>query len=434
MNILMMTNNYLPLFGGLERSIENFTREFERMGHRVLIVAPEFENTPPREGNVIRVPAIQHFNGSDFSAPLLIPGAVKDELKRFAPDVVHAHHPFLLGDAAVRFAYQENLPLVYTQHTLHEEYTHYVSEKAEALKRFIVELSTGFANLCDAVIAPTRSIALLLRDRGVRRPVRVVPTGIDPAQYANRDRLRMRRRHGIPADAFTVGHVGRLAVEKNLPFLLRAVENFLKRKRGAHFLLIGSGPCEDEVKRSLGNSDLSRRVHFAGALHGDDLLDGFAAMDAFAFSSHSETQGVVLVEALAAGVPLVGLDAIAVRDIIKDGKNGFLIAEEREPDFADALERLSALPRNQFERFRKAAFASARSYANNLVARKAVALYESLAGRKWTEREKNHSLWDAALRRISAEWEIFKNLGKATTAAIAIAVTEKSDKEAVHEA
>src|SRR3990172_3888517 len=126
MNIVMFTNTYTPHVGGVARSVEAFSGAYRRRGHRVLVVAPEFADQPQHEEDVVRIPAIQNFNGSDFSVVLPVPGSLDDVLDAFKPDIVHAHHPFLLGNTAVRVARFRELPLVFTHHTLYEQYTHYV--------------------------------------------------------------------------------------------------------------------------------------------------------------------------------------------------------------------------------------------------------------------------------------------------------------------
>ncbi len=132
-------------------------QRLRQRGHHVLTVAPSFEHATQSEPDVVRVPAIQQFNGSDFSVRLPIPGLLQPAIDRFQPDLVHAHHPFLLGDTALRVAAVENLPVVFTHHTMYEQYTHYVSNESPAMQRFVIRLATEYANLCDHVIAPARA-------------------------------------------------------------------------------------------------------------------------------------------------------------------------------------------------------------------------------------------------------------------------------------
>ncbi len=273
MRILMMTNTYLPHVGGVARSVDAFAREYRRQGHQILIVAPQFDGAPAEEPGVVRVPAIQHFNGSDFSVRLPIPGYLLGTLNRFRPEIVHAHHPFLLGDTALRAAASHGAPLVFTHHTMYEQYTHYVPGESELMQRYVVDLSTGYANLCNRVFAPSKSVAELIRERGVRTPIDVIPTGVDTEHFAHGDGARIRMELGIPEDAFVVGHVGRLAPEKNLAFLTWAVSTFLTQHANDHFLVVGSGPSEDTIRRIATEQGVADRLHMAGTRSGNDLTN-----------------------------------------------------------------------------------------------------------------------------------------------------------------
>ncbi|MDZ7809017.1 MAG: glycosyltransferase [Arhodomonas sp.] len=145
-NILMMTNTYLPRCRGRARSVASFTRAYRDRGHRVLVVAPEFAGTAEDEADVVRMPALQNFNGSDFSVVLPVPRFLEREVTRFEPDIIHSHHPFLIGSTALRLASLFGLPLVFTHHTMYERYTHYVPGDSAVLRRFVVQLSTSYAN------------------------------------------------------------------------------------------------------------------------------------------------------------------------------------------------------------------------------------------------------------------------------------------------
>src|SRR3954469_5309933 len=195
MNICMMTNTYLPHVGGVARSVSTFAEEYRKAGHGVLVVAPTFDGKPPskkQEALVERVPAIQNFNGSDFSVRLPLAAALSDRIDAFKADIIHAHHPFLLGDTALRIASNKNVPIIFTHHTRYEDYTHYVPLDSPALKEVAINLPTQFANLCDGVIAPSESLAKLIKKRGVTVPIKVVPTGIDVKAFASADGKQFR--------------------------------------------------------------------------------------------------------------------------------------------------------------------------------------------------------------------------------------------------
>ncbi len=405
MNILMMTNTYLPHVGGVARSVASFTEAFRRRGHRVLVVAPTYDDLPEKEVDVFRVPAITHFNGSDFSLRLPVPVALSSVFEEFHPDVVHSHHPFLLGDTAFRIAAHRKLPLVFTHHTMYEQYTHYLPADTEAVRNFAVHLPTEYANLCDHVIAPSDSIAAVLRERGVTTAITAIPTGIDPQLFRSGDGAVARRRYGIAEDAFVVGHVGRLAQEKNLPFLARAVAAFVRRDSRAHFLVVGGGPAEEDLRAAFEQAGALDRLHLSGPLQGQELADAYGALDVFAFASKSETQGMVLAEAMTAGVPPVALDAPGARDVVEDGESGRLLPEEDETLFAAALADLAGNPRRRQDLGRGARRA-AENCSLERCAYRVLDLYGSLLGSNARPRDEDGP-WGKLLRMLEAEWTIW---------------------------
>src|SRR5690242_10330921 len=167
MRILRLTNTFAPGLSGVARTVVAVDEEYRRRKHAALILAPEAEYTRADEANVVRVPAIQHFNGSDFPVPIPSPGLVAATVDEFRPDVIHAHHPFFLGNSALRLAKSREVPLVFTHHTMWDHYAHYTAIETPATSRFIGAWVAGYSNLCDAVIAPSQSVAELLHERGV---------------------------------------------------------------------------------------------------------------------------------------------------------------------------------------------------------------------------------------------------------------------------
>ncbi len=419
MNIVMLTNTFTPHVGGVARSVAAFTREYRRRGHRVLVVAPVFRNQPVNETEVVRIPAIQNFNGSDFSVVLPVSGLLTEVLDEFAPDIIHAHHPYLLGVTALRVARYRELPLVFTHHTLYEEYTHYVPGDAPKLRRFIIEAAIRYANLSDQVFAPSESIMTLLRERGVVTPITVVPTGVQTAHFARGNGGRFRQSVGIPADAFVVGHLGRLAPEKNLEFLAEAVAAFLKTTSRAHFLLIGTGPSVGVIREIIAREGLDARFHMAGILEQEQLADALHAMDLFAFASRSETQGMVLTEAMAAALPVVAIDANGVREVVRDYSNGRLLHGESIKAFAAALQWMAELPAEQYRDLQRAALDTAEAFSMAHSADEALSCYASLRERMSADKSEQEERWHHLLNLIKVEWEILKGIGSATDAALA---------------
>ncbi|MFT4993832.1 MAG: 1,2-diacylglycerol 3-alpha-glucosyltransferase [Paraglaciecola sp.] len=414
MNILMMTNTYLPHIGGVARSVEAFSRYYREQGHKVLIIAPEFPQTPVNEKDVIRIPAIERFNGSDFSVVLPIPHFLGEEIDAFEPDIVHSHHPFLVGSTARLVAKSYNLPLVFTHHTMYEQYSHYVPGDAETLKRFAVKLATSYANMCDQVFAPSQSIAQILIKRRVQVPIEVIPTGVDLSEFTQGSGAGFREILAIPEDAFIVGHLGRLAPEKNLEYLSQAVLKCMQKEPRAHFLLVGKGPSEHALRQTFEQAGLTKRLHCVGFLEQPFLASAYQAMDVFVFSSQSETQGMVLSEAMAVSVPVVALDAPGVRELVADNKNGRLLsAQASSEEFADILHGFIDLPDDKRQVFRQAARTTAQAYSLAVCAEKALNLYQNLLGKGYVHRHHEHQLWTDTLHLIKAEYDILKGIVKA---------------------
>jgi 1,2-diacylglycerol 3-alpha-glucosyltransferase len=422
MRIAMFTNTYLPHVGGVARSVSTFAETYRQLGHEVLVVAPNFPGRMPRRAEAIveRVAAVQNFNGSDFSVRLPLAAGLSLRLDNFAAEIIHAHHPFLLGDTALRMATTRSVPVVFTHHTRYEDYVHYVPFASPAVRQAAIQLSTEFANLCDGVIAPSASIAALIRRRGVTVPVRVVPTGIDLAAFAGGNGAAGRRQCKIPAKAFVVGHVGRLAPEKNLPFLAQAVAQFLRDEPGAWFLVVGSGPSDELLRQVCERAGVAKRLVLAGSRTGQPLYDAYRAMDVFAFSSKSETQGLVITEAMAAGLPVVALRASGVREVLQDGATGFMLPPEATPaQFARQLARLHDDPALR-RKFSEAARQAAAEFSREKCAQRALDFYAEI--RRSTRRERlltaQHP-WLMIQERLGVEWNLLARNARALGTALA---------------
>ncbi|WP_199773749.1 glycosyltransferase [Stieleria maiorica] len=422
----MFTNTFTPHVGGVCRSVQQFTQEIRALGHRVLIVAPEFEGAPTDETGVVRIPAVQHFNGSDFSVPVPIPGYLKTTLDQFQPDLIHSHHPFLLGGTALRVSAGRDIPIVFTHHTQYEKYTHYVPGDSKTMQRFVVELAVGYCNLCDAVIAPGKTIYKRLREQGVTRPMAEIPTGVDVVRFRHGDGSEARKRLGIDEGPFVVGHVGRLAPEKGLECLAICVARFVQRCADAMFVVAGQGPSGKTVRDVFEKHGVSDRLKLLGNLPRNDLVDLYHAMNVFAFSSQSETQAMVITEAMAASVPIVAVDAAGVRDVVRDGENGLLIkspipgggdVDVVSDRFVDALIQVHDAPHDRYRQWSAGAWQTAQRFSMEEMAARTIRLYEQVMS---SNRDGNHrhDAWSAALRRIEEEWQIWSNVVDAAGHAI----------------
>jgi 1,2-diacylglycerol 3-alpha-glucosyltransferase len=415
--IVMFTNTYLPHVGGVARSVSTYEEEFRRRGHDVRIVAPQFEGAMESTEFVLRTPALQHFNGSDFSVTLPQPGLIAEFLDGFQPEIIHSHHPFLLGDAALRAAWTRRLPLVFTHHTLYEQYTRYVPLDSEALQRVAIQMATEYCNLCTHVIAPSESIAELLAQRCVTTPITAIPTGIDLDAFGKGDGGACRRRFEISDDALVVGHVGRLAAEKNLAYLAKAVAQFLKAHPDAVFLVVGSGDFEDDVRELVSEVAGAKQLVMTGSRTGQELVDAYAAMDVFAFSSQSETQGMVLAEAMAARTPVVALDGAGVRDVLNESNGRILPADAPIEAFVASLDEITR-NREALKKLGESSRQSVREFGLDVCSDRILNLYQQLIDAQAIRDDADYGPWDRMLARLEIEWNLIVQKTSALTAAV----------------
>lgn len=399
----MVTNTYKPHVGGVATSIKDFSDEYRKSGHRVLIIAPEFDNCPLKEEDVIRVPAIKNVNGSGFSLRLPAPLRLFRRMFHFHPHLIHSHHPYLLGDSAYRLATILGIPLIFTYHTMYEHYAHYWLSNSIKFCNFIRKLSCNYANLCTHLIAPSESIAILLKTRGVNIPISVIPTGIDHEKFAHGDRQTYRQQKGIPPQAYVIGYLGRFAKEKNLLFWSEVVIDCLKQHPDFHALLVGVGPLLPSLIELFGAAGVHDRLHVDGAVTKDAAAHAFHAMDVFLFTSKTETQGIVLLEAMASGLPVVGLDAPGVREVIRDYGNGRLMAEEKVPSFTKAIDQLSCLNQEKYLIMKGMAQETACNFALSHSVSKALDLYHQVIEKKRSDSNRQQTLWSFIRLGFEAE-------------------------------
>ncbi|ACV69412.1 glycosyltransferase [Desulfohalobium retbaense] len=433
MKICMFTNTYLPHVGGVARSVHTFAQDLRRLGHEVMVVAPTFPGVNPRQEDpqkILRLPAIQNFNGSDFSLSLPLPTLIENGLDEFNPDIIHSHHPFLLGDSALRGARQRGVPLVFTHHTMYERYTHYVPFNSKAMQRLAVHLSTDYANLCTRVVAPSQSVAKLLRKRGVVTPIHEVPTGVDLQAMRSGSGSEVRRRLGLSDDTVVIGHLGRLAPEKNLEFLARSVARAIAALKDtkAVFMVVGSGPSQKAIREIFSRAGLNHTLLETGKLTGQDLSNAFQAMDLFAFASHTETQGMVLTEAMAAGTPVVALDAPGVREVVSNDVNGRLLgAASNEETLAQALAELVRAP-DKRQTMREHALTTAEAFSRTNCAKRLLRVYEAALNDTPHRAQRDRlTAWDQLRLRLRTEWDLLSH--RASAGANAVIEAPRNDAE-----
>lgn len=324
MRVALFTNNYLPFCGGVTISVETLRRGLEARGHEAWVFAPRFHGGPPDGPRVLRYPSIPALTYPAFALAVPWSPRLARVAHRLGADVFHAHHPFLLGPAARRLARRLGRPLVFTYHTRYDKYAHYVPLRRSVVEAAAVRLSTRFAADADAVIAPSALIRDELLHRGVRRPIAVIPTGVDLARFRPGDRAAARRALGLVESGPLVLYVGRLDREKSVDRVLLAFDRVAGTVRDARLLVVGDGTQAARLRGLAASLPAGDRIVFLGPRPHDELAPCYQAADLFLFASETETQGLVLVEAAACGLPAVAVAAPGCEEVIQDGQTGLL--------------------------------------------------------------------------------------------------------------
>jgi glycosyltransferase involved in cell wall biosynthesis len=302
-----------------------------------------------------------------------------DTLPRDEYDVVHIHTPFIAHYAGARFARRANLPCVATYHTFFEEYAqHYVPAMPKWLGRYLARAFTR--SQCDdvqALIAPSEPMRDVLVEYGVSTPIHILPTGLAADRFVAGDGNRFRAQSGLPLDRPLMTYIGRVAHEKNIDFLVNVFVKVRQTVPGAMLVIAGEGPARESLRQRVASLKLESDVFFAGYLDRNTaLLDCYAAANVFVFASRTETQGLVLLEAMAQGVPVVSTAELGTRSILKPGC-GALVSQENRDEFAATVVRV--LQDNNLQKeLGERGLAYAKTWSSAFMARRLADLYGTL--------------------------------------------------------
>lgn len=365
LRVLMISDVYFPRINGVSTSIETFRNDLAAENVEVLLVAPEYPESQPGRATW-RVPSRRlPFDPEDRLMRWRPLRRVTDHLADMDVDLIHIQTPFAAHYAGLQAARHYKVPVLATYHTHFEEYiAHYLPIFPRPwLKSAARRLATGQCNELNAVVVPSRAMRDTLQEYGVKAPLHILPTGIPVRQFGNGNRARFRQTHDIAADRPVALFVGRVAHEKNIGFLIEAMATALIRQPELLLMIAGDGPALPALQRQVANSGLGQSVCFIGYLDRErDLPDCYAAADVFAFASRTETQGLVLLEAMAAGLPVYALAEMGTRDILEPQRGG-VIAPDDVHHFGNGLAEMIG-DRTRLDRLA----ADAREYAKDWAA------------------------------------------------------------------
>ena len=343
MKILFISDVYFPRVNGVSTSINTFCRELRGLGHTVHLIAPDYGTPSSDETDILRVPSrAVPFDPEDRLMSFKWVMQHRDKFCNEQYDIIHIQTPFVAHYLGTRLSKLLGIPCVETYHTFFEEYLyHYVPLVPKRLMRIVAKrFSRHQGNSLNGMIVPSHPMFNILKNYGITTRSEVIPTGIEPESFILGDRAAFRKKHNIPQDRPVLLFVGRVAHEKNIGFLLKVVDQVRRLLPEVLCVIAGEGPARKSLEHKVSELCLIENVLFVGYLdRSTELNSCYQAADIFIFSSRTETQGLVLLEAMAQGIPVVSTAELGTRDVLAEGM-GVWIAQEEVIEFSEKIIKL----------------------------------------------------------------------------------------------
>lgn len=407
MKIALMTNNYKPFMGGVPISIERLKLGLEQLGHEVVIFAPTYANQQ-EEAGVFRYRNLMN----RFIGGIVLPNAFDPQIEQVFQqerfDIIHIHHPFLIGNMAMYLSRKYHVPLAFTYHTRYEQYLDCYAGWIKPLKYLLPLYLKAFFKRVDFIFAPTQGMADYLTEECNVEPAKlsILPTGLPNHCYtADEADIQELRKNYHAENMPLLLSVSRMTKEKNVEFLIHAVSKLkTKYQKPFRVLLVGDGPDKEHYRKICKEQDLEDRIYFVGQVPNQQITPYFAAADAFIFASKTETQGIVIIEAFAAQTPVYALDASGVHDLVEDGINGRLCPED-EDLFAEQLLHFMEDDINH-RQLAQNAYATALTFQEEAVAVHALELYNEIIASYKESKIHTSSFYSKIHNRVRRLWKL----------------------------
>lgn len=356
MNIGIFTDTYKPNINGVVTSIAIKKEQLEKIGHKVYIIAPYEPGYEDTDSDIMRLKSFKLIFQPEYRLSYLPDSKVMKKIRALELDIIHSETPFSIGLIAKYVAKKEKLPLLHTYHTLFPEYVHYLGLPTGITRKMAEKASAIYCNMCDHIIAPSYEVKRELLRYGVKKDMTIIPTGVSVNSFLDNfdenDIENIKIKYGINKTEKILLFVGRLGKEKNIDFLIEVFSNLIKSgEKNIKMLLVGDGPYRETLEKKVEELNIKDKTIFAGYVDRTKIGVFYKAADIFIFSSLTETQGLVVLEAMAAEKPVVAIKASGVEDMIINDVTGFLT----ENSIFDFLEKLKILLSNDelYEKFSK---------------------------------------------------------------------------------
>ncbi|MGA2975372.1 MAG: glycosyltransferase [Spirochaetia bacterium] len=388
MKIVVTTDTYWPRINGVTVSIDTFRRSLMRNGHTVYVIAPQYPQTDsefsvPDDRYVFRLPSFKFpLSPEDRLGYPSVRLTIRRLLEELEPDIVHSNTEFTIGFGGKTYCLRNNVPHIMTCHTYYEHYiTSYMPAIPTSFARTVASTwSRSDYRLIDGLVVPSRWMERLVRSYGVQCPIDVIPTGISPEEFSLRPDEKQsvaarfsKKLPGIAGRRILL-YAGRIAREKNTDFLLEMMAKVKEECPEALLVLAGKGPHDARLRELVQERNLSSHVRFAGYLDRKELSYALSLAEAFVFASKTETQGLVLVEAMMCRTPVVAVRSPGTEEVVTDGRGGYLV-EEDVSQFAEKV-LLLLTDRELHARKRAEAWASAQNWTADAMTVRLIAVFE----------------------------------------------------------
>ncbi len=326
MNIAIFTDTYRPEINGVITSIDLFRKQLQERGHTVYLFCPDYKRSAGTDPHVFRFPSVRYFFPMMKERRFVFPSlALWRTFKKLDVDIIHSQVPANTGVYALVLSWWFRIPHVHTYHTLFMEYTHYMPMPHALTVRLVKWISRKYCGRCQRVVSPSVRIKEEIIGYGVDAPIDIIPTGIEV--IPNRvfvEPARLKAQYNIPTDKKLLAFVGRLGREKNVNFLLQVLADLRVVRKDLHLVIVGDGPDRPPMQKLAAKLGITDAVTFTGYMKREQVFSIFHMSELFVFASVTETQGLVLLEAMSVGTPCVAVDAMGVGDLLSDHRGGIL--------------------------------------------------------------------------------------------------------------
>ena len=394
MKILFLSDVYFPRVNGVSTSINVFKNDLIKLGHEVHLICPSYnEINMDKTVTTIKSKPI-FFDPEDHLMSWSELNKKTEWIKKQKFDLIHIQTPFIAHFYGKKLAKILNIPIVETYHTSFEDYLHlYMPLLPESFARWLSRnIAKYLCNHCQGIISPSEQLKETLKNYRVTKPIKVVPTGLPDKSFKKTNKYSFRKLYNISPNDPLLLFVGRVAHEKNIDFLLHAFKYIAKENKSIKFLITGEGPAFEHIQKLIKNLNLEHSVILTGYLEADqELLNCYASSDMFIFSSKTETQGLVLIEAMAQGLPIVALAENGTKSILENNP-GAIIAKDDPKEFAKTCLTLLNNKKKLSQMSMKAKKEAKQKWGSVVQTEKLIALYEEVVDDFSTDKPNNKLL------------------------------------------